>query len=582
MHKFGSFKTTFTRRLAIISVCVLFIFFIIVGVQAFVTRDVALERGKNIAERLTRIHADHIELTFNSVDLILRGVSNRYYYNSLFGRDLTADVEEDLKKWVSDSSQIGWIMLTNSSGEAAVTTGKKKYKEWMESKADISKEDFFKSLNEDSSNNRLSISLTRTGSNPENSDGTKNEAQNVIVLSRPVYNFDGSFGGVIAAAVESEYFFHFFNSLEIGENVALSIMINNGELVISESPVLQPLTASKVIRGMPKIAEKIQHQIVSLFFESNSKSYIISLRELDNLPVVIGLAIDETEILSNWRADRMTDIIFLVLFAVFGAVLFVLVLAMARQIQRAEESEKKALLANQAKSEFLAKMSHELRTPLNAIIGFSEMIDSGYFGPLSNKKQQERVHDINLCGNHLLQLINDILDYSKGEAGKLELREAEMSVFRMVDECSRMLREKAKQKEVKIHNDVPNDLPGAFADERKLKQVMINLISNAIKFTDRGKGEIHLNAKLIRNVGIEITVTDNGIGMNEDDIPTALSVFGQVHNAAEPEEEGTGLGLPLCKMLVELHGGKFSLESQVGVGTTARFTLPKERIIENK
>jgi signal transduction histidine kinase len=224
-------------------------------------------------------------------------------------------------------------------------------------------------------------------------------------------------------------------------------------------------------------------------------------------------------------------------------------------------------------------MSHELRTPLNAIIGFSEMIDSGYFGPLNNKKQQERIHDINLCGTHLLQLINDILDYSKGEAGKLELHDAEIGIHRIIDESERMVKEKAKNKEIEIINNVSADFPRIMADERKIKQILINLLSNAIKFTNKG-GEINVHAEKLDNGEVRISVKDNGVGISEEDIPKALSVFGQIKSVRiEPEEEGTGLGLPLCKMLTELHGGEFEITSEVGVGTTVSIILPKERVV---
>jgi signal transduction histidine kinase len=226
-------------------------------------------------------------------------------------------------------------------------------------------------------------------------------------------------------------------------------------------------------------------------------------------------------------------------------------------------------------------MSHELRTPLNAIIGFSEMIENGYFGPLNNKKQQERMRDINLCGNHLLQLINDILDYTKGEAGKLEIHESEVSIPKIVEEAAKMLREKARRKNIELNVNVAADLSKVLVDERKIKQVFINLISNAVKFTLNG-GSVSVDVFINKKGEIEASVTDTGIGIPQDDIPTALSVFGQVRNRHLIEEEGTGLGLPLCKMLSELHGGIFHLESEVGVGTKATFTIPVARIIAKK
>ncbi len=204
------------------------------------------------------------------------------------------------------------------------------------------------------------------------------------------------------------------------------------------------------------------------------------------------------------------------------------------------------------------------------------MLNSNYFGPL-NPKQKERMHDINLCGNHLLHLISDILEFSKGEAGKLELVEERCKVQDLVQEVVRMMGEKIKAKGINLILDVAGDLPRIFADKRKIKQVLINLVSNAVKFTPTD-GDIKISARLDAAGALNLVVADTGIGIAEEDIPKALSVFGQVHRSKS--HEGTGLGLPLCKMFAELHGGKLSLISVVGEGTTVRVVLPAARMIK--
>jgi Amt family ammonium transporter len=232
------------------------------------------------------------------------------------------------------------------------------------------------------------------------------------------------------------------------------------------------------------------------------------------------------------------------------------------------------VLASQAKSEFLANMSHELRTPLNAIIGFSEMLDGGYFGKLT-PKQKERIYDIHLCGNHLLQLINDILEFSKCEAGKMELAEEDMDLASTAQECVRMIVPRARNKNITVETLMPDDLPMLNGDRRKIRQMLLNLLSNSIKFTEEG-GRIEVRARVNEMNMLEIKVEDTGIGMNEQDIAVAMSVFGQAHRLSHPE--GTGLGLPLCQMFAELHGGTLSLQSKVGVGTTVTILLPQSRL----
>jgi len=205
------------------------------------------------------------------------------------------------------------------------------------------------------------------------------------------------------------------------------------------------------------------------------------------------------------------------------------------------------------------------------------MLGSGYFGPL-NPKQKERIHDINLCGGHLLQLITDILDFSKGDAGKLELVEEKVVVQDMVDETIRMMHEKLKSKHINLVTDVDMDLPKLFGDKRKIRQMLLNLLSNSIKFTPE-EGTVKLAVRLDQFNNMILTVSDTGIGMAEDDIPVALSVFGQVHRSHN--HEGTGLGLPLCKMFAELHGGKLAIGSTIGQGTTVRITFPQNRVLVN-
>ncbi len=232
-----------------------------------------------------------------------------------------------------------------------------------------------------------------------------------------------------------------------------------------------------------------------------------------------------------------------------------------------------AELANRSKSEFLANMSHELRTPLNAIIGFSEMIKTATFGPIGSPKYREYATDIYGSGQHLLNVITDILDISKIEAGKLELHEEPVDVPEAVESCLMLVNERAENAGLTLEIEIADDLPPLRADERKLKQILINLLSNAVKFTPEG-GTVTTRVWCHRDDGYVFQVADTGIGIAPDDIPKVLAPFGQVDSTLARKYEGTGLGLPLTKSLVEMHGGSFDLQSEPGVGTTvtARFT----------
>ncbi|WP_162917637.1 sensor histidine kinase [Dongia deserti] len=234
--------------------------------------------------------------------------------------------------------------------------------------------------------------------------------------------------------------------------------------------------------------------------------------------------------------------------------------------------------ANRAKSQFLANMSHELRTPLNAVIGFSEIIKDELLGAINEQRYREYAEDIHRSGVHLLQLINDILDLTKVEAGRYELNEEVCDISKAIAEGARLMRELAARKDLCLHTIVPADLPFLLADQRSLRQIVVNFLSNAVKFTPQG-GEIDVGARLDDCGTIVISVRDTGIGMSPDDIPRALSPFRQLEHSLGRRYEGTGLGLPLVKALIELHQGSLQVESKLGEGTTVHARFPAQRTV---
>ena len=238
-----------------------------------------------------------------------------------------------------------------------------------------------------------------------------------------------------------------------------------------------------------------------------------------------------------------------------------------------EDKSRQLEIASQHKSEFLANMSHELRTPLNAIIGFSEVLTDRMFGEL-NEKQEEYLKDIYASGNHLLSLINDILDLSKIEAGRMELELTDFDLPTALDNALTLVRERAGRRSIALQSAVDPRLGQVRADERKVRQVVLNLLSNAIKFTPEG-GRIDVGA-VPKDGFVEVSVSDTGVGIAPDDQEKVFEEFRQV-GTAEKKAEGTGLGLTLCRKFIELHGGRIWVQSQVGVGSTFTFTIPVRR-----
>jgi signal transduction histidine kinase len=243
------------------------------------------------------------------------------------------------------------------------------------------------------------------------------------------------------------------------------------------------------------------------------------------------------------------------------------------ELARARDS---AEAANKAKTGFLANMSHELRTPLNAIIGFAEVLEGEVMGKLGNHKYHDYAKDIRESGQHLLSLINDLLDLSKAEAGKLELYEVEMDLQGAIKQSIAMVQSRASANSIAMTCVAPDDLPGIYADERKIKQVLLNLLTNAVKFTPEG-GEVAVEVSC-NTTQLGFTVRDSGIGIDERDLAKVMEPFAQVDSSLNRKYDGTGLGLPLVKSLVELHGGNMEIRSEPGHGTRVAVTLPPSRL----
>lgn len=239
-------------------------------------------------------------------------------------------------------------------------------------------------------------------------------------------------------------------------------------------------------------------------------------------------------------------------------------------------AKEQAELASRAKSQFLALMSHELRTPLNAILGFAEVIRDQVFGSTGDPRYADYAADIHSSGEHLLSVINDILDLSKIEAGRMELSREKINIAYAVNTTLRLMDGRAKEAGIHLEADIAPDLPALFADARAFRQMLFNLLSNAVKFTPAG-GRVTVSARLV-NGTVVLSVADTGIGIAKEDMSAVLQPFGQVGDVLDRRDQGTGLGVPIVKSLIELHGGWFNIESELGVGTVIHLHFPPAAI----
>jgi two-component system, NtrC family, sensor kinase len=379
------------------------------------------------------------------------------------------------------------------------------------------------------------------------------------IVGRAV-QLSGTDGGTIFEYDESAE--EFTARATLNADAAQSAMLRTTRLRRGEGAVGQMAVTQEPFQ-IPDIAAEgaYESRIRGAMLESGTRS-VLAIPLLHEQRLVGGLVV--TRRVSGEFSAEVVDL--LRTFATQSA----LAIQNARLFREIEIKSRELEVASQHKSEFLASMSHELRTPLNAIIGFSDVLLQGMFGEMS-EKQTEYLQDILASGQHLLSLINDILDLSKIEAGRMDLDVAAFDLPSAIDDALLLMRERASRRSLTLERQVDERLGEIRADQRKVKQVLLNLVSNAVKFTPEG-GRIEVRAALVDGA-VEISVTDTGIGIAPEDHEAVFEEFRQV-GKAEKKAEGTGLGLALCRKFVELHGGKIWVKSELGQGSTFAFTIP--------
>jgi signal transduction histidine kinase len=353
----------------------------------------------------------------------------------------------------------------------------------------------------------------------------------------------------------------------------------------------QEMSVGRSVASTPLFREWLPWASSGVFraYDEDDKLWrIIGYQRIDRLPLVVDVALSEREALTGWRRATLwqgiVGVALLMLAAVTAYVLHRQLQGRMRAhaqlsdtVRALEHARLAAEEGSRVKSQFMANMSHELRTPLNAVIGYSEMLIEDAEGDRRREQHLADLRRINIAGQHLLGLITDVLDISEIEVGRFELREAPVDLVALLAECSHATTARAQATGLALVTELGASLPMVRGDERRLRQIVLNLLTNAVKFTPAG-GRIVLAAQATAE-GIAISVADTGIGMKPEEIPLALETFRQVDGGLTRRQQGTGLGLPLARTLVELHGGTLAIASAPGKGTVVTVTLPRERVI---
>jgi signal transduction histidine kinase len=588
------------RPLRLLYSCTALLILVLLATNAAIIlqlRESELRDEESQLETLALTLAEQADRSFQSVDLALSSLAERVKDQGIadgttFESEMaTREIHLLLKDKISGIPQADAISLIGAEGRLINFS-----RYWPIPAVNVSDRDYFKALKAEPSR-KTAVSA------PAQNRGTGSWT---IFLAHRVDGPQGEFLGLVVGAMELKYFEDFYSAVSSQETGTIALVRQDGIVLARHPPanvVGKTFGAQHILNGGTSGTVREPSPIDGTF-------RIKAAHALANYPVLVLATVTEEAALKDWWSYARLMSIGALGCAVSIAIAGFALGRQARQrtildraradmadaeraravaeveLRRQEEhtasfeamraAKEAAEMANRTKSEFLANMSHELRTPLNAIIGFSEIMVSEALGPVGNERYRGYVGDIHASGRHLLDIINDVLDVSKAVAGKLELAESWIDARDTVETVCRLIRPRISEANLHLAVSLPPGELILYADERKLKQMLLNLLSNAYKFTPRG-GHIDCTVT-IDAAGIAFAVSDTGIGIPAEQLDRVLQPFVQVSSSISREHDGTGLGLALVKAMAELHGGSLRLDSEVGVGTTARVTFPGERL----
>ena len=549
------------------------------GLLIWDLREKAMAEAERDLSSLTLILASEASRTFQGIDLVIQSVIDQHRIGEMTSAEefkqrlASQDVHLKLREKLSGAPQLNAVGMISADGHLLNSS---RYFPLLD--IDLSDRPYVRALRED---RRLTTHISEPVSN--RADGMWS-----VFRTRQIRRSDGELIGIVVGAVATERFEDFYRTIAVQRGTALGLMRSDGTW-ISRHPATRVMGSTfldqELLRRVGDPSTSLTRRRVSMV---EGTRQVMSLRAVADLPLIVTARFAEEEILADWRRQAsviatiaigcMLALIFMIMLLIKRARLYEAMHRVARERDEAAQARQRAEAASRAKSEFLANMSHELRTPLNAIIGFSQAIEGQIFGAGAMSRYIEYARHIHDFGRHLLALISDILDMSRVEVGRYELRDETLDVPEFIESCAAMVRSQAETGRVEFVVALERGIPPLRGDRRALIQVVLNLLSNAVKFTAPG-GRVTLRAHVDDAGRFNLVVADTGIGIGPDVLPWVFEPFQQGDPTISRKYGGTGLGLSISKSFVELHGGRITIDSAPGKGTTATIVLPAERAV---
>ncbi len=573
--------------LRVLYACTALVILVLLAVNAAVIlglREDALVYEEGGLKNLSLILAEQADRAFQSANLVVSSVVAETAAadaadGASFARKMAShDIHILLRSKISGVPQLAAVTVIGSDGKLVNSS-----RAWPIPDVNVSDRDYFQAMQADPSVKRF---VSAPVLNRLSGEWT-------IFLAQRVSAADGSLLGIVLGAIDTRYFDEFYLASLPGKDSSIALQRFDGKM-LARGPKTDAI--GKTFSGFDRLLSDGISGTVREPSPIDRKMRLKAAHRLANFPVLVLATKTEEAALANWRNTGR-----LMLLGALGCVVSIALAALAvgrqwkqraaladaqEELRRQEDrtaafeamrdAKEAAETADRAKSQFLATMSHELRTPLNAVLGFSEVMLNGAFGPIGNERYRGYIQDIHSSGKHLLNIVNDVLDLSKAASGKLELAEERVDAVETVRSACRLLAPRIYEAGLAITISMPPDGLVVLADERLLKQMLLNLLSNACKFTPRG-GSIEC-ALAVDAAGVRFSVTDTGTGIPPEHLDRVLHPFVQVDSSLSRRHEGTGLGLTLVKAMAELHGGSLQLDSAPGRGTVATVRLPLSRL----